>query len=88
MSLIFFRLDIAHKDRTSWLGRVDSLGMSLALETDWLAGAAGLELRNVIANYALKYRTNFRRFSEIGASETFHARAADSGHTPDAAARM
>ena len=29
----------------------------------------------------LKYRTNFRRFRENGASETFHARAADRGHT-------
>src|SRR6266704_1435095 len=35
----------------------------------------------------LKCGANFWRFGEIGAVETFRARAANSGPTPDAAAR-
>jgi hypothetical protein len=48
------------------------------LETHWLAGLRGLELRNVAAKYLFETYTDFRRFGPIWAPETIRARAAKS----------
>ncbi len=41
-----------------------------ALETDWLAGHIGLELRNVVANYPFERSHRFAGSSRILATET------------------